>query len=62
MSYLGKCLLKVNEYTLQILLMLNIFFTDDYQVEYMFGRAPATAKPRLFFGDDIFRLLFKPVE
>ena len=60
MPYPVKGFFEINEDMIQILLMLEILFTQDSKVEDLFCGAPASSEPNLFFGDYLLR--FKPVQ
>ena len=51
-----ECLIKGNDDVIKILLVLKVLATDDTQVNNKLCRA---SKTRLFFGDDLFCLLFQ---
>ena len=46
----------------QILLMLDVLFTKDTNVEDLFCGAPPCSEPSLFFSNYLFSLGFKPIQ
>ena len=46
----------------QILLMLEVLFTQDSKVENLFYGASSGAEPNLFFSNNFFSLGFKPIQ
>ena len=46
----------------QILLMLEVFFTKDPKAEDLFCGAPSGCEPNLFFSNYLFSLGFKPIQ
>ena len=46
----------------QILLMLEVLFTQDSKVEDMFFGAPSSSELTLFFSNYLFSLEFKPIQ
>ena len=46
----------------QILLMLEVLFTQDSKVEDLFFGASSGCEPSLFFSNYIFSLGFKPIQ
>ena len=48
---LSKAFLKINEDIVQILLMLEVLFTQDSKVEVLFRGAPSNSEPSLFFSN-----------
>ena len=46
----------------QILLMLEVLFTQDSKVEGMFCGAPSSSEPTLFFSNYLFSLELKPIQ
>ena len=48
---LSKVLLLINEDMVQILLMLEVLFTQDSEVEDLFSGAPSGCEPSLFFSN-----------
>ena len=51
-----------NEDMVQILLMLEVLFTQDSKVEDLFCGAPSSSDPSLFFSNYFFSLGFKPIQ
>ena len=58
MPYSVKGFFEVNEYMVQILLMLTV---QDSKVEDLFCGAPSGSEPSLFFSNYFFSLGFKPI-
>ena len=46
----------------QILLMLEVLFTQDSKVEDLFSGGPSSSEPSLFFSNYLFSLGFKPIQ
>ena len=46
----------------QILLVLEVLFTQDCKVEDLFCGAPSGSEPSMFFSNYLFRLGFKPAQ
>ena len=46
----------------QILLMLEVLFTQDSNVEDLFCGAPSNSEPSLFFSNYLFSLGFKSIQ
>ena len=46
----------------QIPFMLEVFFTQDSEVEDLFCGASSGSEPSLFFSNCLFRLGFKPIQ
>ena len=46
----------------QILLMLEVLFTQDFKVEDLFCCASSGSEPSLFFSNYFFSLGFKPIQ
>ena len=44
------------------LLILEILFTQDSKVEYLFCGAPSGSESSLFFGNYLFGLGYKPIQ
>ena len=57
---LSTAFFEINEDMVQILLMLEVLFTQDSKVEYLFCGASSGSEPSLFFS--IFSLGFKPIQ
>ena len=53
---------KISETIVQILLMLEILFIQDFKVEDLFCDAPSGSEPSLFFSNYIIGLRFKPIQ
>ena len=62
MPYPVKCLFKVCEDMVQILLMLKVLFTQDSEVEDLCCGTPPGSEPSLFFSNNLFSLGFEPVQ
>ena len=62
MPYSVKGFLKINEDMVQILLMLELLFTQDSNVECLFCGASSGSEPSSFFGNYFFSLRFKPIQ
>ena len=54
--------LSINEDMVQILLMLEVLFTQDSKVEDLFCGASSSSEPSLFFSNYFFSLGFKPIQ
>ena len=59
---LSKAFFENNADMVQILLMLEILFTQDFKVEDLFCCASSGSEPSLFFSDYFFSLEFKPIQ
>ena len=46
----------------QILLMLEVLFTQDSKVKGLFCGAPSVSESRLFFSNYLFGFVYKPVK
>ena len=57
-----KCFFEICEDMAQILLMLNVFVTQDSEVEDLFCGASSGSEPILFFSNNLFSLGFEPVQ
>ena len=57
-----KLFLKISEDMVQILLMLEVLFTQNAKVKDMYCGASSGSEPRLFFGNYFFSLGFKPIQ
>ena len=55
-------LLEVYEDMLEVLLVLEIFLTEDSSVEYLLCGAPSCCEACLFFSDDLLRLWLQSVK
>ena len=62
MPYSVKGFFEFNEGIVQILLMSEVFFTQDSRVEDLFCGASSGSEPSLFFNNDLFSLGFKPIQ
>ena len=62
MPYSVKGFFEINEDMVQILLMLEVLFTQDSQVEDLFRGASSGYEPSLFFSNYFFSLGFKPIQ
>ena len=58
MPYSIKSFFEINEDMVQILLILEVLFTQDSKVEDRFCGASSGSEPSLFFGDYFFSLGF----
>ena len=52
----------INEDIVQILLMLEVLFTQDSKVEDLFCGASSGSEPSLFFSNYFLSLVFKPIQ
>ena len=55
-------LVGINEVMVQILLMLEVLFTQDSKVEDLFCGAFSGSEPSLFFSNYFFSLGFQPIQ
>ena len=55
-------LFKISEDMVQILLMLEILYIQDFKVEDLFCCALSGSEPSLFFSNYLFGLGFKPIQ
>ena len=62
MLYSIKGFFEINEDMVQILLMLEVLFTQDSKVEDIFCYASSGSEPSLFFSNYFFSLGFKPIQ
>ena len=62
MPYSVKGFFLINEDMVQILLMLEVLFTQDSKVEDLFCGASYGSEPSLFFSNYLFNLGFKPLQ
>ena len=60
MPYSVKDFFEINEDMVQILLMLEVLFTQESKVEDLFCNASSGSEPSLFFSNHFFSLGFKP--
>ena len=59
---LSKAFFEINEDMVQILLMLDVLFTQDSKAEDLFCGAPYSSEPSLFFIKYLFNLGFKLIQ
>ena len=59
---LPKAFFEINEDMVQILLVLEVLFTQDSAVEDLFYGASSGSEPSLFFSNYFFSLGFKPIQ
>ena len=62
MPYSVKGFFEINEDMVQILLMLEVLFTQDSKVEDLFCGASSGSESSLFFSNYFFSLGFKPIQ
>ena len=62
MPYSVKGFLEINEDIVQVLLILEVLFTQDSEVEDLFRGASPGSEPSLFFSNYLFGLGFKPIQ
>ena len=62
MPYSVKGFFEINEDMVQMLLMLEVLFTQYSKVEDLFCSASSGSKPSLFFSNYFFTLEFKPFQ
>ena len=62
MPYSVKGFFEINEDMVQILLMLEVLFTQDSKVEDLFCGASSGSEPSLFFSNYFFSLRFQPIQ
>ena len=62
MPYTVKGFFEIDEDMVQILLVLEVLFTQDSEVEDLFCGASSRSEPSLFFSNYFFSLGFKPVQ
>ena len=62
MPYTVKGFSEINEDIVQILLMLEVLFTQDSKVEDLLRSASSGCEPSLLFSNYFFSLGFKPVQ
>ena len=62
MPYSVKGFFEINEDMVQILLMLEVLFTQDSKVEDLFCGASSGSEPSLFFSNYFFSLGFQPIQ
>ena len=61
MLYSVKGFYEISEDMVQILLMLEVLFTQDSEAEDLVCCTPFGTEPSIFFSNYLFRLKFKPV-
>ena len=62
MPYSVKGFFEINEDMVQILLMLEVLFTQDSKVEDLFCGASSGSEPSLFFSNYFFSLGCQPIQ
>ena len=62
MPYSVKGFFEIDEDMVQILLVLEVLFTQDSKVEDLFCGASSRSEPSLFFSNYFFSLGFKPIQ
>ena len=62
MPYSVKGFFEIDEDMVQILLVLEVLFTQDSEVEDLFCSASSGSEPSLFFSNYFFSLGFKPIQ
>ena len=62
MPYSVKGFFEINEDMVQILLMLEVLFTQDSKVEDLLCGASSGFEPSLFFSNYFFSLGFQPIQ
>ena len=62
MPYSVKGLFEISEDMVQILLMLEVLFTQDSKIEDLICGAPFGSEPSLFFSNYFFSLGFQPIQ
>ena len=62
MPYSVKGFFEIDEDMVQILLVLEVLFTQDSEVEDLFCGASSDSEPSLFFSNYFFSLGFKPIQ
>ena len=62
MPYSVKGFFKINKDMVQILLVLEVLFTQDSKVEDLFCGASSDSESSLFFGKYLFGLGFNPIQ
>ena len=62
MLYSVRGFFKIIEDMIQILLMLEVLFTQDSKVEDLFCGASSSSESCLFFSNYFFSLKFKPIQ
>ena len=59
---LSKALFEINEDMVQILLMIEVLFTQDSKVKDLLCSASSGSEPSLFFSRYLFSLGLKPIQ
>ena len=59
---LSKAFFEIDEDMVQILLVLEVLFTQDSEVEDLFCGASSRSEPSLFFSNYFFSLGFKSIQ
>ena len=59
---LSKAFFEIDEDMVQILLVLEVLFTQDSEVEDLFCGASSGSEPSLFFSNYFFSLGFKSIQ
>ena len=59
---LSKAFFEINKDMVHILLVLEVLFTQDSEVEDLFCGASSGSEPSLFFSSYFFSLGFKPIQ
>ena len=62
MAFSVKGIFEINEDMIQILLMLEVLFTQDSKVEDLVCGASSGSEPSLFLSNYFFSLGFKPIQ
>ena len=62
MLYSVKGFFEIDEDMVQILLVLEVLFTQDSEVEDLFCGASSGSEPNMFFNNYFFSLGFKPIQ
>ena len=62
MSYSVKGFFEINEDMVQILLVLEVLFTQDSEVEDLFCGTSSGSEPSSFVSNYFFSLGFKPIQ
>ena len=62
MPYSVKGFFEISEDMVQILLILEVLFTQDSKVEDLFCGASSGSEPSLFFSNNFFSLGFQPIQ
>ena len=58
----SKAFFEINEDMVQILLMVEVLFTQDSKVGDLFYSAPSSSEPTLYLSKYLFSLGFKPIQ